>query len=56
MSEEDILRLYHVLEKHWCLNFPYGEACKHCSLELEICTPIDTVLQTLQGKVKNNED
>ena len=44
MSEEDRAKLYGILREHWCPEFPYGESCKHCSLELEICEPIDKIL------------
>ena len=31
------IKLFNVIQKHWCPSFPYDEDCKSCSLEIEIC-------------------
>ena len=43
MADLDVERIYEVLNEHWCDEFPYGESCKHCSLELKICNKIDSL-------------
>ena len=31
------LKLFNIIQKHWCPSFPYDEDCKHCYLEIDIC-------------------
>lgn len=38
------MELAEAIRNHWCDEFPYGEACKHCLTQFELCVPISDII------------
>ena len=53
MSEDTKYLLFRALRKHFCIDFPYGEGCKHCSNE-SLCEDVaESIYPDIWGSDNN---